>query len=113
MSKKDTIKDSIEMIDAKINHIEDMTADNRDIIVKLVKQNNEIVQFLKQIEIENITDDYMDTPISTNNSSGIINTEKVKALLDDFLDKREDLKELEAELKKHKEKLTPGIVGES
>ena len=24
-----------------------------------------------------------------------------------------DLKELEAELKKHKEKLTPGIVGES
>ena len=39
--------------------------------------------------------------------------EKVKALLDEFLDKREDLKELETELKKHKSKLTPGIVGES
>ena len=30
----------LEMIDAKIEHIEDITADNRAVIIKLVKQNN-------------------------------------------------------------------------
>ena len=32
---KETIKEMLKMIDAKINHIEDMTADHRAIIVKI------------------------------------------------------------------------------
>ena len=54
---KDTMKEMLKMIDAKINHIEDITADNREVIIKLVRQNNQIVKFLSQIEIEDITDD--------------------------------------------------------
>ena len=34
------MKEMLKMIDAKINHIEDVSADNRALIVKLIKQNN-------------------------------------------------------------------------
>ena len=40
---KASIEKMLDRIDAKIEHIEDITADNREIIVKLVKQNNQIV----------------------------------------------------------------------
>ena len=49
---KETIKEMLEMIDAKIEHIEDISADNRAIIVKLVKQSNTIVQFLRNLELQ-------------------------------------------------------------
>ena len=48
---QETIREMLKMIDAKIEHIEDISADNRAIIVKLVKQSNQIVEFLKQLEI--------------------------------------------------------------
>ena len=54
---KETIKEMLEMIDAKIEHIEDVSADNRAIIVKLVKQNNQIIQFLKSLELEIIDEE--------------------------------------------------------
>ena len=37
----------------------------------------------------------------------------LKEVLDEFMDKRKDLKELEEELKKNKDKLTPGQMGEA
>ena len=37
----------------------------------------------------------------------------LKEVLNDFMDKRKDLKEFEEELKKNKDMLTPGQVGES
>ena len=37
----------------------------------------------------------------------------LKEILDEFMDKRKDLIEFEKELKKHKDELTPGTVGES
>ena len=37
----------------------------------------------------------------------------MKEMVDEFIDKHEELKEFEKELKKHKEKLTPGQMGES
>ena len=43
-----TVKSLLKMIDSRISHIEDMTADNREIIVKLVKQSNQIVDFFTQ-----------------------------------------------------------------
>ena len=38
---------------------------------------------------------------------------ELKELFEEFKTKKEDLKEFEKELKKHKDKLTPGQVGES
>ena len=37
----------------------------------------------------------------------------MKKLVDDILKKTQDLKDFEEELKKHKDKLTPGQMGES
>ena len=111
---KETIKEMLEMIDAKINHIEDISADNRAIIVKLVKQSNQIVQFLKQLEIEVNDLEYgieEPPPFGVNLPTDKI--EELKELFDDFKSRKDELKEFEKELKKHKDKLTPGQVGES
>ena len=60
MSKKiassDTINDTtlheiLLNMDARLKHIEDITADNREIIIKLVKQGNSIVKFLSFVKI--------------------------------------------------------------
>ena len=37
----------------------------------------------------------------------------LKELIDEFMDRKKDLNELEEELEKHKDKITPGQVGES
>jgi hypothetical protein len=39
--------------------------------------------------------------------------QELKEVLDDFMAKKKDLKEFEEELKKNKDMLTPGQVGES
>jgi len=99
-----------------LNHIEDMMADNRAVLIKLVKQNNSIVDFLKQIEIDEVTEDYEDTfqePLSEEEKKKMKRFESLKEILDEFMDKRKDLIEFEEELKKHKDQLTPGQVGES
>ena len=107
------MKKLLEMIDVKVEHIEDMTADNRAIIVKLVKQNNQIVDFLKQIEIEDITEKYEELDLPSPTTDNKLKYETVKELLDEFMDKQKDLEELEQELKKHKDKITPGQIGEA
>ena len=109
-----TLHELLLMIDAKLNHLEDISADNRAIIVKLVKQSNQIVEFLKQLEIEVNDLEYgieEPPPFGAN-----LPKEKIlelKELFEEFNSKKEDLKEFEKELKKHKDKLTPGQVGES
>ena len=50
--EKQSMREILEMINAKIEHIEDITADNRAVIIKLVKQSNQVVQFLKNLEIQ-------------------------------------------------------------
>ena len=101
----------------RLNHIEDISADNRAIIVKLVKQSNQVVEFLKDMVIEEVTDDYYDNmkvpDISIDKTMLNEKSKKLKELLDEFLDKREDLKELEKELKKRKNDITPGQIGEA
>tara|TARA_R110001606_G_scaffold353774_1_gene504438 strand:+ start:164 stop:310 length:147 start_codon:yes stop_codon:yes gene_type:complete len=47
LNRYKVIKEMLENIDIKINHIEDMVADNRAITIKLVKQGNQIVSFLR------------------------------------------------------------------
>ena len=55
-NKSITIKEMLKNIDAKIEHIEDIVADNRNIIIKLVKQGNQIVNFLRDVEDSYETD---------------------------------------------------------
>ena len=111
-----TIKEMLKMIDAKIEHIEDITADNRAVIIKLVKQSNQIVRFLSNLEIEDVGDSFEDITSPTLSESEKIRSSKMKELkelVNEFMDKQQDLKEFEEELEKHKDKLTPGQMGES
>ena len=101
----------------RLNHIEDITADDRSTLIKLVKQTNQIVKFLSNIDIETYEDDYyedMSFPsIPTNNSKSTNMDKKVSKLIDDFMNKKDSLREFEKELKKHKDMLTPGMIGEA
>ena len=105
------------LVDIKysLNHLEDIEADNRAIIVKLVKQNNQIVKFLSQIEIEDVSVDYdmMQSPITEEESEKLKKFETLKDILDTYLSKQKELKEFEKELKKYKAEITPGTIGES
>ena len=98
-----------------LNHIEDIMADDRALLVKIVKQNNSIVDYLKQLEIEVVEEheDMLQPPLSEEEEKKIKKFEKMKEVLDEFMSKRKDLIEFEKELKKHKDQLTPGQVGES
>ena len=124
MSKKDNInitadelQETIDMIDAKISHVEDATMDNRELMIKLVKQSNEIVKFLRQLEISLPEEDdiegievSMSLPIETERMNRVTH---IKELIDSYMDKHQDLKELEKELSKYKDQLTPGQIGEA
>ena len=108
-----TLHELLLMMDAKLNHLEDISADNRAIIVKLVKQSNQIVEYLKQLEIEVIEDYGVEEPPPIGTNLPKEKLVELKELWEDFKEKKEDLKEFEKELKKHKDKLTPGQMGES
>ena len=117
--KKDkvSIVEIIQDIDARLTHIEDIYTDNRELIVKLVKQGNTVVEFLKDFQIEEVDPDELlidELPeIPGPYEDRLVKTEKLKDLVDDMLERHSDLKEFEDELKKHKDKITPGQVGES
>ena len=99
----------------RLDHIEDMEADNRAFIVKLIKQGNSIVRFLAQIDEE--TQDSLPEKFSTiENKKTEYSSERfhnLKELIDEYMDKHKDLEEFEEELEKHREMLTPGEIGES
>ena len=109
-----TLHELLLMMDARLKHIEDISADNRAVIIKLVKQSNQICEFLKQLELEVHEMDYgIEEPPSFGADLPKDKLEELKELFEDFKSKKDDLKEFEKELKKHKDKLTPGQVGES
>ena len=57
MEKYETrLKKVLEDMSYAINHLEDLVADNRAVLIKLVKQYNTIVQFLKEFVIDPIED---------------------------------------------------------
>ena len=109
-----TLHELLLMMDAKLNHLEDISADNRAIIVKLVKQSNQIVEFLKQLELEVQDMDYgIEEPPPFGANLPNDKLLELKELFEDFRSKKDELKEFEKELKKHKDKLTPGMIGEA
>ena len=98
-----------------LNHIEDIMADDRQLLVKLVKQNNTIVDYLKQLEVD-IVEEYENelvSDLSEEEKKRMKKAKELKEVLNEFMDKRKDLKEFEKELKKHKDMLTPGQVGDA
>ena len=108
-----TLHELLIMMDARLKHIEDISADNRAIIVKLVKQSNTIVQYLKELEIEVVEDYNMEEPSPIGANLPKDKLLELKELFEDFNSRKKELKEFEKELEKHKDKLTPGQVGES
>ena len=117
LKDKVSVIEIIQDIDARLTHLEDMQMDNRELIVKLVKQGNTVVEFLKDFQIEELNPEDLEIgmglPPLPDNDSRIKRTEGLKELIDDVLERQEDLKELEEELKKHRGKITPGQVGEA
>ena len=117
MKTEEVVVELLKEINAKINHIEDISADNRSVIVKLVKQSNQIVKFLSQIDItmEDVTDEYRigKLPGEEEEQKRLSKWTSIRELIQDYMDRFEDLKELEEELKKNKEMVTPGQIGES
>ena len=110
------LKKVLQDMSHSLNHIEDIMADDRALLVKLVNQNNTIVEFLKQVQIDDVTAEYedmMQEPLTEEEQKKIKKAKELKEVLDDFMAKKKDLKEFEEELKKNKDMLTPGQVGES
>ena len=63
----------------RLDHLEDIEADNRALIIKMIKQGNSIVKFLSQIDIEPIDnpfDDMQLPPIDKPIRSGKITSLK-------------------------------------
>ena len=119
-----TLHELLSSINARLGHLEDIEADKRAIIIKLVKQNNSIVEFLRGLEIEEVdmygseekvselpglsnTSSFKDTKLTKDNINHMVN------LVEDIIARTKELKEFEEELEKHKDKLTPGQIGES
>ena len=107
----------IQDINFRLTHLEDMEADNRKLMVKLVQQGNTMVQFLKQFDIEEINpEDLMVEKLPELpffDEDRVARTEGLKDLIDDIIEQHKDLKEFEEELEKYKNEITPGQVGES
>ena len=98
-----------------LNHIEDIMADDRALITKLVTQNNTIVDYLKQLEVD-VVEDYENSLISElseEEQKRMKKAQELKEVLEDFMSKKKELKEFEKELKKNKDMLTPGQVGDA
>ena len=111
---REELYENLQDIDAKITHLEDATVDIRKIMIKLVKQGNQIVKFLNGFEVEDVTDEYTSkSPLSVGFNQKDDKFQAMKDLVDDYLSKQKDLAEFEKELKKNKDQLTPGIQGES
>ena len=86
---------------------------NREIIIKLVKQGNQVVNFLKDLEIQEVeVENAFELP-SIDKEKNKNKFKELKELIEEFMDKRKDLEELEEELKKHKDDIVPGKIGEA
>ena len=112
---ENTLHELLSSIDSRLGHLEDIEADNRDFIIKLIKQGNQIVKFLKQLE--DVTDDYFEDisapPLSKSEQVRSEKIQHIKEVVEEYMGKHKDLKEFEEELKKYRKDITPGTIGES
>ena len=112
-----TLHDILLIMNDRISHIEDAVLDYREILIKLVKQSNQVVSFLKDIERDAVEYDRITEPPSFEEFVGDKETVKemkdVQKIVDEFIEKNKELEELEKELEKHKDKIVLGAHGES
>jgi len=112
-----TLHDILLILNDRIIHIEDAILDYREILIKLVKQGNQVVSFLKDIEQDFEEYDRLTEPPSfenfIENKSTVKEMEDAQKIVDEFMERNEELKKLEEELEKHKDKIVPGAHGES
>ena len=82
-----------------------------------LKPNMSSKKFLQLLhEIEDITDDYSDMSNLSLSKTEKVDSERmeyIKNMVDTYMNKQKELKELEDELKKYKNEITPGQIGES
>ena len=97
----------------RLDHLEDIEADNRALMVKLIKQSNSVVKFLAELALD--VETYDDLKFPTSESSKIDSEKNIvlRDLIEKFMEKTKEMKEFEEELKKNKDKITPGEMGES
>ena len=98
--KEIKLKKVLQDMSHSLNHIEDIMADDRELLVKLVKQNNSIVEFLKQVQIDDVTAEYediMQEPLTEEEERRMQKAEELKEVLEDFMAKKNELKEFEKE----------------
>ena len=113
---EETLHEILLDIKYRLDHLEDIEADNRALIVKMIKQGNSIVKFLAGIEIESVNPGFENMELPPIKEDKSINTGKIKhikELIDEYMDKRKDLQEFEEELEKNRDKITPGQIGEA
>ena len=110
---EETLHEILLDIKYRLDHLEDMEADNRALMVKLVKQSNSVVKFLSSIDMDPVGDPFNDMKFPSTQENKSEKFRSLRELIDEFMDRHQDLKELEKELKKHKDQLTPGQIGEA
>jgi hypothetical protein len=96
-----------------------MEMDCRNALIKIVEQNNKIVRFLATLEIQEL--EVLDNEIldiipklpNLDLSHDSKKIENVEQIIDEFIEAKESLQEFEDELKKYKDKIAPGQVGEA
>ena len=114
---KGTLHEILLDIKYRLDHLEDIEADNRALIVKMIKQGNTIVKFLANMDIESEeVEEKIDIEFKPSVDISDMNPEnklRFKELLEEFMEKRESLKELEEELEKYKDEITPGQIGDA
>ena len=110
----------IQDIDFRLTHIEDTEADNRKLIVKLVQQGNTMIEFLKQFDIEELDPTELEMrllpelpELPSPDDERMSRTVALKEIIDNIIERHQNLKEFEDELEKHKDKITPGQAGEA
>ena len=107
----------IQDIDFRLTHLEDIESDNRKLIVKLVQQGNIMIEFLKQFDIQEVDPMELEMgllpELPSPNDERMSKTVALKEIIDNIIERHDNLKEFEEELEKHKDKITPGQVGES
>ena len=107
--------DLLKSIQIRLTHLEDMAMDNREVLIKLVKQGNQIVKFLSSLEVtsEEISRvDEFNVSFSDKETSEEA-MENLQKLFSELYGGLEELKEFEEEIKKHIYKIVPGQIGES
>ena len=113
MIKNEKLKEVLSELDGRINHVEDVTEDSKELLIQLVKQNNAIIKFLSSLEIEEIINPSEEELMSLNVADNSTKMRDMYDLISIFSEENEDLKDLEKELKKHKSEIIKNVIGEA